>query len=102
MHEFLAQFVKHPAQVLIGHCTSDGQQTPFQAFIEIARGAFRLATTDNEAQVAAKLDRGLNQLGLGSAENLGLLLNLLGHKASNGALDGLDGVLIGLRTHDLP
>jgi class 3 adenylate cyclase len=101
LHEFLGQVEKHPARVLIGHCTSDGQQTPFQAFIEIARGAFGLATTHNEADVAAKLNRGLDELDLGSAENLGLLLNLLGHKAPNGALDGLDGALIGLRTRDL-
>jgi class 3 adenylate cyclase len=101
LHEFLGQSAKHPAQVLIGHCTPDGQQTPFQAFIEIVRGAFRLAPTDNEAEVVAKLDRGLSHPGLGSPENLGLLLNLLGHKAPNGALEGLDGVLVGLRTRDL-
>jgi class 3 adenylate cyclase len=101
LHEFLGQSVKLPTQALIGHCTPDGQQTPFQTFIEIARGAFRLAATDDEPEVAAKLDNGLQRLGLGSAGNLGLLLNLLGHKASNGALEGLDGVLVGLRTRDL-
>ena len=40
-------------------------------------------------------------LGLQSSENLGLLLNLLGLKPPEGALAGLDGVLIGLRTRDL-
>ena len=40
-------------------------------------------------------------LGLHSPENLGLLLNLLGLKPPEGALAGLDGVLIGLRTRDL-
>ena len=40
-------------------------------------------------------------LGLRSPENLGLLLNLLGLKPPEGALAGLDGVLIGLRTRDL-
>jgi predicted ATPase len=101
LHEFLGRRVEQHTQALIGHCTPDGQQTPFQAFIEIVRGAFRLAATDDEGQVAAKLGRGLNEVRLGSAENLGLLLNLIGHKAPNGALAGLDGVLIGLRTRDL-
>ena len=91
MHEFLGRRVEQHTQALIGHCTPDGQQTPFQAFIEIVRGAFRLAATDDEGQVAAKLGRGLNEVRLGSAENLGLLLNLIGHKAPNGALAGLDG-----------
>ena len=44
---------------------------------------------------------GLTVLGLHSPENLGLLLNLLGLKPPEGALAGLDGVLIGLRTRDL-
>jgi hypothetical protein len=43
----------------------------------------------------------LGLLGLASEQNLGLLLHLLGLKAPEGALRGLDGVLIGLRTRDL-
>ena len=39
-------------------------------------------------------------LGLHSLRNVGLLLHLLGLKAPDGALTGLDGVLIGLRTRD--
>ena len=35
------------------------------------------------------------------SENLGLLLNLLGLRPPEGALAGLDGVLIGLRTREL-
>ena len=44
---------------------------------------------------------GLISLGLHSARNLGLLLNLLGLKPEEEALSGLDGVLIGLRTREL-
>jgi predicted ATPase len=44
---------------------------------------------------------GLNSLGLQSIRNLGLLLHLLGLKAPDDALNGLDGVLIGLRTREL-
>ena len=101
VHEFLGQIVKERARVLTGSCTPDGQQTPFRAFIEIVRGAFRLSPSDSEAVVARKLDEGLQDLGLQSPENLGLLLNLLGLKPPEGALEGLDGVLIGLRTREL-
>jgi predicted ATPase len=44
---------------------------------------------------------GLDLLGLHTLENVGLLLNLLGLKPPEGALVGLDGVLIDLRTRDL-
>jgi hypothetical protein len=57
--------------------------------------------SDGEAVVARKLDDGLRGLGLRNQENLGLLLNLLGLKPPEGALQGLDGVLIGLRTREL-
>jgi predicted ATPase len=44
---------------------------------------------------------GLTALGLNSPESLGLLLNMFGLNPPEGALTGLDGVLIGLRTRDL-
>ncbi|HZZ21897.1 MAG TPA: AAA family ATPase [Roseiarcus sp.] len=101
VHEFLGQIVKGRAQVLVGGCTPDGQQTPFRAFIEIVRGAFGLGPGDSEAAIARKLEEGLQGLGLRSSENLALLLNMLGLKAPEGALAGLDGVLIGLRTREM-
>ena len=54
-----------------------------------------------EKDVAQKLETGLTALGLHSLRNLGLLLHLLGLKVPEGALTGLDGVLIGLRTREL-
>ena len=51
--------------------------------------------------MAEKLEMGLAALGLHSARNLGLLLHLLGLRVPDGALTGLDGVLIGLRTREL-
>jgi class 3 adenylate cyclase len=101
VHEFVGQIVKARARVLVGSCTPDGQQTPFRAFIEIVRGAYRLGPKDSETVVARKLDEGLQGLGLRSPENLALLLNMLGLKAQEGALASLDGVLIGLRTREL-
>jgi class 3 adenylate cyclase/tetratricopeptide (TPR) repeat protein len=101
VHEFLGKVVQERARALTGSCTPDGHQTPFRAFIEIVRGAFRLSPNDGDAVVARKLDEGLQALGLRNQENLGLLLNLLGLRPPQGALEGLDGVLIGLRTHAL-
>ena len=54
-----------------------------------------------ENEIARKLEMGLTVLGLHSLRNVGLLLHLLGLKAPDGALTGLDGVLIGLRTREL-
>ena len=101
VHEFMRQIVQDRVWVLTGNCTPDGQHTPFRAFIEIVRGAFGLLPSDVEAVVAHKLNEGLDGLGLRSSESLGLLLNLLGLKAPEGSLEGLDGLLIGLRTQDL-
>ena len=96
VHEFVGQIVKERARVLVGSCTPDGQQTPFRAFIEIVRGAYRLGPEDLETVVARKLgERVSKRLGLRSPENLALLLNMLGLKAPEGALASLDGVLIG-------
>jgi class 3 adenylate cyclase len=101
LHEFRRQIVKERARILTGNCAPDGQQTPFRAFIEIVRGSLQLASGDEKAAITRKLDEGLQALGLRSPENLGLLLNLLGLEAPEGALTGLDGVLIGLRTRNL-
>ena len=101
LHEFRGQIVKERARVLIGNCTPYGQRTPFSAFIKITRDAFRLSPDDEAAVVTGKLDEGLQARGLSSPENLGVLLNMLGLEPPKGALSGLDGVLIGLRTRNL-
>ena len=67
----------------------------------MVRGSFRVSAGEAEKDVARKLEMGLTALGLHSHRNLGLLLHLLGLKAPEGALTGLDGVLIGLRTREL-
>jgi predicted ATPase len=101
LHEFRKFLPSAKAFVLSGNCSLHGQQIPFLPFIEVARGSFRLEVGEDEAEAARKLDKGLNLLGLASDENLGLLLNLLGLRIPEGALEELDGVLIGLRTRDL-
>jgi class 3 adenylate cyclase len=101
LHEFRQRDGKSRPFTLVGSCSTNGQQTPFLPFIEVVRGSFRVAAGEAETVLARKLDDGLKLLGLASAQNLGLLLNLLGLKAPEGVLQGLDATLIGLRTRDL-
>ena len=101
LHEFRRRIGKERAFVLSGNCSPDSQQTPFLPFIEVVRGSFRLSAGEPEKEVAQKMEMGLTALGLQSNRNLGLLLHLLGLTVPDGALTGLDGVLIGLRTREL-
>jgi class 3 adenylate cyclase/tetratricopeptide (TPR) repeat protein len=101
LHEFRQRIGKDRAFFLSGSCSSDAQQTPFFPFIEVVRGSFRVSAGEAEKDVAQKLEMGLTTLGVHSLRNLGLLLHLLGLKVPEGALAGLDGVLIGLRTREL-
>ena len=99
--EFLQGLKREDGVVLQGHCTADGQQTPFLPFLEVARGAFGIGPEDAPAVISKRLVSGLRRLRLESTENKGLLLNLLGLAPDDGSLAGLDGVLIGLRTRSL-
>jgi class 3 adenylate cyclase len=101
LHEFRGGLADRRVFVLAGSCSPDGQQTPFRPFIEVVRGSFHVKIGEAEPDVLRKLDKGLEVLGLASQQNLGLLLNLLGLNPPLGALQGLDGTLIGLRTRDL-
>src|SRR5262249_44470965 len=101
LHEFRQRIGKERAFVLSGSCSRDGEQTPFLPFIEMVRGLFRVSRGEAESDVTQKLELGLTSLGLHSVRNLGLLMHLLGLKAPEDALAGLDDVLIGLRTREL-
>ena len=101
LHEFRQRHTDKGHFILSGSCSPDGQQTPFLPFLEIMRGAFRITVGETESDVRDKLEDGLKVLGHDSPENVALLLNLMGLKASEIALAGLDGTLIGLRTRDL-
>ena len=101
LHQFRQRIGKDRAFVLAGSCSPEGQQTPFLPFIEVVRGWFRISAGEAEKDVAHKLEIGLTTLGLSSTRNRGLLLNLLGLEVRDGALIGLDGLLIGLRTREL-
>ena len=101
LYEFRERINKHRTFVLSASCSPDGQQTSFLPFIEIVRGSFRVRAGEAEEDVARKLEIGLTALGLCSTRNIGLLLHLLGLEIRDGALTGLDGMLIGLRTREL-
>lgn len=101
MFEFTQRAVAAGAMVMAGDCAASGRNVPFLPFLRVVRDAFRLREEDEPAEIAQKLEAGLLASGLSSPLNLGLMLNLLGLKAPEGALSGLDGVLIGLRTRDL-
>ena len=99
--EFLQHAAAKDATVFAGQCSADGRNVPLLPFIEVMRSSFRIRAQDEPVEIARKLEKGLQQAGIHSQENLGLLLNLLGLEPPAGAFDGLDGVLIGLRTRDL-
>jgi class 3 adenylate cyclase len=101
VYEFRRRIGGERAFVLSGSCSPNGQRTPFLPFIEVVRGSFRVSVGEAEREVAQKLELGLTAVDLNSVRNLGLLLHLLGLKVPSGALKGLDGVLIGLRTREL-
>ena len=101
LYEFRQRIGKERPFILSGSCSPDGQQTAFLPFIEVVRGSFRIDAGELEKEVAQKLETGLTALGLHSQRNLGLLLHLFGLKVPEGALTGLDGLLIGLHTREL-
>jgi class 3 adenylate cyclase/tetratricopeptide (TPR) repeat protein len=101
LHEFRARIGRDNPFVLTGNCSPDGKQTAFLPFLEVVRTSFRVSIGETEGEIAQKLETGLTALGLYSLPNLGLLLHLLGLKVPDGALAGLDGALIGLRTREL-
>ena len=80
LDEFRQRIGKSGAFILSGSCSPEDRQTPFLPFIEVVRGSFGVAAGEDQAAIARKLDDGLKVLGLASAQNLGLLLNLLGLK----------------------
>jgi class 3 adenylate cyclase/tetratricopeptide (TPR) repeat protein len=101
LYEFQQRAGRSVGFIFSGSCSPQNQQTPFSPFIEVVRASFRVSAGDDQAVVARKFDEGLKVLGLWSAENTELLLNLMGLKALAASLEGLDGALVGFRTRDL-
>src|SRR5262249_43907029 len=101
LHEFRRRLEERGVAILSGSSWPDGALTPFRPFIEVMRRAFGVSAGEAENDVVRKLDDGLAGSGLASEQNLALLMNFLGLRPPTAVLEGLDGVLIGLRTRDL-
>jgi class 3 adenylate cyclase/tetratricopeptide (TPR) repeat protein len=101
LYEFQRRVGRSVGFIFSGSCSPQNQQTPFSPFIEVVRAAFRVSAGEDQPVIARKFDEGLKVLGLWSAENTELLLNLMGLRARASSLSGSDGALIGFRTRDL-
>ena len=99
---FRRRLTEGRAPLLQGSCSPDGGQTPFRTFIEVVRDLFQVSIAEPENEVRRKLEQGLAGLELNSAQSYGLLLNVIGLEPPDGALTGLDGVLIGMRAREMP
>jgi class 3 adenylate cyclase/tetratricopeptide (TPR) repeat protein len=102
VHEFRKAIISGgSAYVAAGSCRPERQQSPLLPFIDILRRSTGVREGESERDIVRKLAVGLKVQGLASDRNLGLLLHLLGLKPPDGALRGVDGMLVGLRTRDL-
>ena len=86
---------------LRGNCMADRQQTALGPFTEILRGMLDLKSGDTILLAQQKIAQFLQSLNLDSSERQALVANLLDLPIAEGALAGLDGTLIALRTRDL-
>ena len=101
LHEFSSRLIESREGFWHASCWPGDEQLPYRPLIQALRHTFRLTVGEPEGDVQRKLDAGLKRLGLATAVNLGLLLNLLGMEPPARALRGLDDVLVGLRTREL-
>ena len=102
LYEFRRRLSDGRAVLLLeGSCSPDGTQTPFRTFIEVVRNLFQIGVLEPESEVRRKIEQGLASLELSSPRAYGLLLNMVGLKPPDGALAGLDGALIGMRTREI-
>ena len=99
-HEFRPYLDDGKTFFLSGHCTADGQATPFLPFIEVVRTSFRIPDDADAPEAGRKLARGLDVLGLEAEGILPYLLNLLGLAPADGGLDEIAGEVLGIRTRD--
>ncbi len=100
LHEFRSRLKGERVIVLSGACSLDGERTPLRPVIDVIRHAFRLGGDEPHAILCAKIRKGLSRSGLDSPQNCDLLLHLLGAQTL-GALQGLDGALIGTLLREL-
>ena len=101
LHEFRFGSARPAHLVLAGNVRRTGSRRPSCPSSKWCAARSALSGGEAESDVVRKLEAGLTALGKLSPENLALILNLLGLSPPEGALAGLDGVLIGERTRAL-
>jgi class 3 adenylate cyclase/tetratricopeptide (TPR) repeat protein len=84
---------------VIGHCSSDGQSTPFNPFINVIRALFLIEDGDSAERIEDKLRTGVSEPDPDGGERLPYLLNLLGHSGQP-ALRDVAPEVIGVRTRN--
>ena len=99
-YEFRSRLDDGKTFFLGGHCTADGQATPFLPFIEVVRTSFRIPDDADPPEAERRLARGLEVLGLEAEAILPYLMNLLGLSPADGGLDKIAGEVLGIRTRD--
>ena len=82
---------------VIGHCSPDGQSTPFKPFINVIRALFLIENSDSAERIEDKLRLGVAEVD--QDERLPYLLNLLGHSGQP-ALRDVAPEVIGVRTRN--
>ena len=101
LHELRQQIEHDQVFLLQGHCTAYGRSTSFLPLIQVVRGAFRLGEQEGREEIARKLERGLELLGMSAEVTVPFVLNLLGHDPGPTAFQGLDGEIVGARTREI-
>ena len=86
---------------LRGNCMADRQETALGPFLEILRSMLLLEPGETGSVTQQKVVQLLRALELDTPERRALVANLLDLPFDEGALAGLDGTLIALRTRDL-
>ena len=98
VHDFRETLDEEKVFYLQGRCTPSGTATPFLPFTDVVRSSFRIGDDTGRAEIERRLMRGLETLGIETAETLPYLLNLLGHASEGGAVNELDSEAVGVRT----
>jgi len=101
VHEFCERRAREKVAVLRAHCAPTGHSTPFLPFAELVRNAFRISADLDAAEVAARLQRGLELMGVDGEQNVQYLLNLLGFIVGGEGFSKENAEAAGVRTREL-
>jgi class 3 adenylate cyclase/tetratricopeptide (TPR) repeat protein len=101
VYEFRQQLRGRQVTFLEGRCLSYGGAIPYLPLLDIARQNCGIADSDTPAEVAAKAERSLSEVGLSAHDWLPYLLQLLGVKEGTERLALLAPETIKARTFDL-